>query len=142
MMHRNPTGSTDAALSRWSDWRSVRSMTRFHHVNLGVSPGGVEAVVSFAEVLGYRRVELDEAARARGACWLEADDGSQLHLSEDPDHRAADKAHVAIVPDDLDAVVARINEQGDQHVTILDQPGFRVALCCDPSGNHWELRTR
>jgi len=117
-------------------------MIRFHHVNLGIPPGGVDAEASFlTEVLGYQRAPLDDEMRALGALWFDASDGSQIHLSEDPDHRAPDRAHVAIVVgDELDAVVGRLTARGAD-VSVTASPVGRVAFCRDPAGNRWELRS-
>ena len=48
------------------------------------------------DVLGYRQMALDDNLRGLGARWYEADDGSQVHLSLDPDHRPAASADVAV----------------------------------------------
>ena len=78
--------------------------------------------------------------RNANAKWFEASDGSQVHLSEDPEHRPADRAHVAVVlGDELDEVVERLRTHG----TDAEIGGFgdvRVAICLDPAGNRWELR--
>ena len=74
-------------------------MARFHHVNLGVAPGGIDP-----RRLADRRHRLPAAqspAEFPTACWFEAPDGTQIHLSQDPDHRPAARAHVAVVIDDL-----------------------------------------
>ena len=115
-------------------------MLRFHHVNLGVPVGGAEAEGAFLlEVLGYRRVvpppELAGVAR-----WFESEDGRQIHLSEDPDHRAAARAHVAVeVGSDLAALEQKLHSAGIEYSTVgVDrQP---VVFCRDPAGNRWELR--
>jgi len=121
-------------------------MARFHHVNLGVPPGGVEDMAGFlVDVLGYRRLAPDPELLAANIKpnWFETDDGSQVHLSEDPEHRPAARAHVAIVlGDQLDAVAGRLEARG---VPIKVNDGFggiRVAICNDPAGNRWELRDR
>jgi catechol 2,3-dioxygenase-like lactoylglutathione lyase family enzyme len=115
---------------------------RFHHVNLGVASGGVSAEAGFlVEVLGYRPVEVDDRMRALGVHWFEADDGSQVHLSEDPDHRPAARAHVAIEFGPELAEVERRLEQAAVSYRPLDQPGGpHVVFCRDPAGNRWELR--
>lgn len=116
-------------------------MLRFHHVNLGVPVGGAEAEESFLlEILGYRRVTppADLAGLAR---WFESEDGKQIHLSEDPEHRPAARAHVAVeVGDELPALEARLEQAGVEH-TALDGNGLRVLFCKDPAGNRWELRS-
>jgi catechol 2,3-dioxygenase-like lactoylglutathione lyase family enzyme len=114
---------------------------RFHHVNLGVPVGGIDDQTRvLTDVLGYRVVEVDEAMRARGVHWFEADDGSQIHLSEDPDHRPAGRAHVAVdFGDGHDDLAGRLTAAS---CTFTDSagPGARVLNTKDPSGNRWELR--
>ncbi len=101
----------------------LRRMTRLHHVNLGVPPGGADDEAEFLiDVLGYRKVEASAAAQGFGARWYETDDGTQVHLSPDPDHRPAARAHTAI-------------EFGDGEFD-----GNRILFCQDPAGNRWELR--
>lgn len=113
---------------------------RFHHVNLGVPVGGAEAEEAFLlEVLGYRRVapppELAGLAR-----WFEGEDGKQIHLSEDPDHRPAARAHVAVeVGEELSAVEEKLEQAGVEHAAF-DGESFRIVFCQDPAGNRWELR--
>lgn len=113
---------------------------RFHHVNLGVPVGGAEAEEAFLQdVLGYRWVAPppELAGRAR---WFESEDGRQIHLSEDPDHRPAARAHVAVeVGADLAGLEARLEQAGVEH-TALDGNDLRVVFCQDPAGNRWELR--
>jgi catechol 2,3-dioxygenase-like lactoylglutathione lyase family enzyme len=114
---------------------------RFHHVNLGVPTGGIDAQSRFlTDLLGYRIVEVDDAMRGRGVHWFEADDGSQVHLSEDPEHRPAARAHVAIdFGDGLDELATRLSAASWQF-TDSGGLGARTLNCTDPSGNRWELR--
>jgi catechol 2,3-dioxygenase-like lactoylglutathione lyase family enzyme len=113
---------------------------RLHHVNLGVPVGGQEDEEGFLmNVLGYRLVppppELEGVVR-----WFESEDGSQIHLSEDPDHRAAARAHVAVeFGDDLPALEQRLGIAGILSDAI-DVDGVRLVFCSDPAGNRWELR--
>jgi hypothetical protein len=112
-------------------------MPRFHHANLGVPPGLDDAEGWFlVDVLGYRKMDVPPSLAGR-ALWYEADDGSQIHLSVDPEHRPAARAHTAIevdkgVEDRLNAaaIAYRSGSQGD----------LTVMFCDDPAGNHWELR--
>jgi hypothetical protein len=112
-------------------------MPRFHHANLGVPPGLDEREGAFlVGVLGYRKL-VPPAELVGRAQWYQADDGSQIHLSVDPDHRPAARAHTAIevdagVEDRLDAagITYRSGSFGD----------LVVVFCEDPAGNQWELR--
>jgi catechol 2,3-dioxygenase-like lactoylglutathione lyase family enzyme len=117
-------------------------MPQFHHVNLGVPPDEIDAEIAFlVEILGYRPVAVDETLRQLGARWYEADDGSQVHLSPDPDHKPASRAHVAIAYGaDLGSVEKRL-EHAEIGFDSGALPGFpRVLMCRDPAGNLWELR--
>jgi catechol 2,3-dioxygenase-like lactoylglutathione lyase family enzyme len=117
---------------------------RLHHVNLGVPLGGAEAEERFLlDVLGYQRVPTPPVLAdkfARLARWFESEDGKQIHLSEDPDHRPASRAHVAVeVEDGLPALVAKLEQAGLEH-TSFDNGDIHVVFCQDPAGNRWELR--
>ena len=115
-------------------------MVQIHHVNLGIQPGGVDDETAFLVDVGYHRVPSPEEFPT--ALWFEAHDGSQIHLSEDSEHRPAAKAHVAVVlGDELDDVLERLQSHGTD-ATGGGFGGVRVAVCLDPSGNRWELRDR
>jgi catechol 2,3-dioxygenase-like lactoylglutathione lyase family enzyme len=109
-------------------------------VNLGVPTGGTGAEEVFLlDVLGYRRVtsppEFGDRAR-----WFEGEDGSQIHLSEDPGHQPAARAHVAVeVGDVLDELEGRLKQAGLEY-SVFDGDDLRVVFCADPAGNRWELR--
>jgi catechol 2,3-dioxygenase-like lactoylglutathione lyase family enzyme len=112
----------------------------FHHVNLGVPVGGIDAESDFlSDVLTFKRVSLgpDDPVTAT---WFESDDGKQVHLSEDPEHHPAARAHVAVeLGADL-AVVERTLKQIDYKHKVVDSKDRRIVLCKDPAGNRWELR--
>jgi catechol 2,3-dioxygenase-like lactoylglutathione lyase family enzyme len=111
-----------------------------HHVNLGVPTGGTDAQSSFLiDVLGFRRVEPGPEMTAFGALWFDNDEGVQIHLSVDPEHRAADMAHVALDIDDLSSLETRLQMAGVEF-TANDFGGGRLVFCRDPAGNRWELR--
>jgi catechol 2,3-dioxygenase-like lactoylglutathione lyase family enzyme len=117
-------------------------MVTFHHVNLGVPVDGLEAEAGFLTgVLGYRRMQMNPELQRMGANWFEADDGSQVHLSVDPDHRPAARAHVAVTfGPHLTDVETRLTESTIEF-DASERAGFpRVVICLDPAGNRWELR--
>jgi catechol 2,3-dioxygenase-like lactoylglutathione lyase family enzyme len=115
-------------------------MPRFHHVNLGVPIDGLDAESDWlVEVLGYQRLDPGGELAAMGACWFETEDGSQVHLSRDPEHRAAARAHVAVVYDDLGPVERALAERGDEF-GVSEREELKVLFCQDPAGNRWELR--
>ena len=111
-------------------------------MNLGVPTGGLEAESSWlVDVLKFKRIDPGADLASRGATWFEGDDGGQIHLSVDPEHRAPDRAHVAFeLGPDLTAIEERLQTAG----VPFDVGGFngvRVVLCRDPAGNRWELRS-
>ena len=83
-------------------------MPRFHHVNLGVPPDVVESETDFlVSILDYRPLEIPPEMQQYDPKWFEADDGTQVHLSVDPDHRPAARAHTAIELSDQATEVER-----------------------------------
>jgi hypothetical protein len=115
-------------------------MPKLHHVNLGVLPEGIPDEESWLlDVLGYRRLELpaDLVGRAR---WFASDDGLEVHLSADAEHRPAAAAHVALVVDDVGDLARRLDGRGVEYVQS-DNNGRQVLICRDPAGNRWELRS-
>jgi hypothetical protein len=116
---------------------------QFHHVNLGLPPGGLEAQADFiVDVLGYHRIEVPDSLVGR-ANWFEADDGSQIHLSEDPNHRPAERAHVALhYGEELDALRERLQAKSWE---FTESDGAAMGrgitiFTADPAGNRFELR--
>jgi catechol 2,3-dioxygenase-like lactoylglutathione lyase family enzyme len=111
------------------------------HVNLGVPSDGLDAEAAFlVELLGYRRAEPGpEVSRFGTLWWFEGDDGAQIHLSEDPEHRPAARAHTAVrLGDALDETVARLAAAGHR-CDELAFDGARHVFTRDPAGNTWEL---
>ena len=115
-------------------------MVRLHHVNLGIYEDGLDAQKDFlVGILGMRPVDPGPDLVGR-ANWFEDDTGTQVHLSKDPDHRPAARAHVAVeLGTDLPDVERRLGAAGVSS-EVLEFDGRRIVICCDPAGNRWELR--
>ena len=101
--------------------------------------GGEDAARGFYSGL----LDLPERAKPerlapRGGCWFEAP-GVKLHLGVDADFRPAQKAHPALLVDDLPALV-KVLLGNDVRVTD-DDPMDGRARCyvSDPFGNRIEL---
>jgi len=113
---------------------------RLHHVNLGVPVGGIENEKAFLiHSLGYRPIEVPERLRGR-VHWFETEDGTQIHLSEDPNHRPADRAHVALEVNEKLAELETILQQHGYALSASENSGQRIVTLRDPAGNRWELR--
>jgi catechol 2,3-dioxygenase-like lactoylglutathione lyase family enzyme len=116
-------------------------MPTFHHANLGIPPDLADAEADFlVGILGYRRLDPPKVAADFGARWFGADDGTQVHLSLDPEHSPAAMAHTALdIGGEFDAVEKRLTERGVRF-KAAEFDGNRILLCQDPAGNRWELR--
>ena len=115
---------------------------RLDHVNLCVPEDGVPAETRWlVDVLGYRPVEPGPDASGFGTLhWFEADDGTQVHLTVDAEHRPSARAHTAIdLGDALDEVLARVAGDGQHPGSGLTFDGGRHVFATDPAGNLWEL---
>ena len=115
-------------------------MAQFHHANLGVTQDGVEDETRWlVDILGYHQISVATDWPSSGPYWFEAEDGTQIHLSRDPDHRAPALAHVALVYDDLSPIRERLESAGLAY-DFSDRGDVCVVNCHDPAGNRWELR--
>ncbi len=116
-------------------------MPSLHHVNLTVPEDRADAEGQWLiDVLGYRKaVPGPDAAKFGTLRWFQADDGHQVHLSIDPEHRPSGRAHTAIrLGDALDSVVAKLEADGETRRAITFD-GDRHVFTADPAGNLWEL---
>ncbi len=114
-------------------------MPNFHHVNLHVTPDQLEAQAAFlTEVLGYRKMAVDDRMRGLGANWFQASDGTEVHLSTTP-HAAIDYGA------DLAEVEQRLASAGVAFKAVdglkaPDGSDLRILICKDPGDNQWEPR--
>jgi len=127
-----------------------REVPTLHHVNLCVPPTlrdgagdeqpGTDVERRWLEMLGYRRVDAGPEISAMAQVhWFEGDDGTQIHLTVDPEHAPSARAHTAIRLDEaLDPIVARLETAGHRCNTIAFD-GDRHVFANDPAGNLWEL---
>jgi catechol 2,3-dioxygenase-like lactoylglutathione lyase family enzyme len=108
-----------------------------HHVALDVADTE-EAARFYEDVLGFTPIERPDFGFP--GAWFAAGD-IQLHLLEVTDHQVVGFNHFALRVDDIDAVVARMVEQGVEVGPPSDGfPGAgRQAFLKDPSGNTIEL---
>lgn len=112
-----------------------------HHVNLCVPEGSADAEATWlVDLLGYRTAEPGpDVAKLGNPRWFEADDGHQVHLSVDPEHRPSGRAHTAVrLGAQLDTVLARLEASGEAP-RVITFDGDRHAFTKDPAGNLWEL---
>jgi catechol 2,3-dioxygenase-like lactoylglutathione lyase family enzyme len=112
---------------------------KLDHVQLAMPPGEEARATAFYEgVLGIPRVPKPPRLAERGGCWFE-DAGVKVHLGADPGFRPAQKAHPALVVDDLPALVAVLEAAGHPVRHDGAHGGYARAYVDDPFGNRIEL---
>ncbi|MCW2539427.1 MAG: glyoxalase [Frankiales bacterium] len=88
------------------------AFARLHHVQLAM-PAGQEQQARdfFVGVLGLTEVDKPPVLAARGGVWFRAGD-VELHLGVEDEFRPARKGHPGILVTDLDEVVQRLVDSG------------------------------
>lgn len=116
------------------------SILGIDHVQIAIPVGEEDkAREFFVNLLGFIEIPKPPELFKLGGAWFEA--GSvQLHLGVEKDFRPARKAHPALIVDDLDALISKIQSAGFE--TDTTQPalaGYKRAHIFDPFGNRIEL---
>ena len=110
------------------------------HVQIAIPAGGEEQARAFyVDLLGFTEIPKPPELAKRGGAWFESG-STQLHLGVEPEFQPARKAHPAFLVDDLDALLANIQNAGlevDTSQPPLD--GYKRAHVFDPFGNRIEL---
>lgn len=97
------------------------------------------AVAFYTDVLGFTR-RTDRPDFGIGGAWLQAGD-QQVHLLAAPVPPALGQ-HLAVLVDDLDAVVTELRARGLDVRDPAELPASRQSVVADPSGNVIELHQR
>ena len=109
------------------------------HVQLAMPVGEEGAAREFySGLLGLPERTKPPALAARGGCWFEAP-GVKVHLGVDADFRAAQKAHPALLVDDLAALQIALAAAGMEAVPDEPADGRERCYVSDPFGNRIEL---
>ena len=92
----------------------------------------------YVGVIGMTEIAKPAALAPRGGAWF-SDGGVELHLGVEHEFRPARKAHLGVLVDDLDDLVARLDAAGQSVTWDADFPGFRRIYTNDPFGNRLEF---
>jgi len=112
------------------------------HVQLAMPPGAEETARRFyVELLGFREVPKPGDSAKRGGAWF-VQGQVNLHLGVEADFHPARKAHPALLVEDLDALLRRLDGADVQHLPGEPITGYRRAFISDPFGNRIELMQR
>lgn len=110
-----------------------------HHVQLAMPPGEESRATDFYEgLLGIPRVTKPNQLEARGGCWFESS-SVRVHLGVEEGFRPANKAHPALLVEDLDGLRQKLEAAGVPVVDDHPLPGFDRFYASDPFGNRIEL---
>lgn len=113
---------------------------RVHHVQLMIERGREpQALAFYAGALGLRRIDKPASMPNPEGLWFALEGGGELHLGVDAEPPSKSRAHVALVFDDLDAVVARVAASGAEVQPSNPLDGLRRTHVWDPCGNRLEL---
>lgn len=112
---------------------------RLHHMQLAMPRGEERAARDFfVGVLGMLEVDKPPVLAARGGAWFRAGE-VELHLGVEEGFRPARKGHPGILVTDLDDVVHRLIEAGQDVSWDAEFTGFRRVYAQDPFGNRLEF---
>jgi catechol 2,3-dioxygenase-like lactoylglutathione lyase family enzyme len=93
----------------------------------------------YVSLLGLEEIEKPDSLKSRGGFWLRIAD-QELHVSlEDGINRAATKAHIAYLVDDLEAWREKFIAAGFEPLDGVPIPGYDRFEARDPFGNRLEL---
>lgn len=109
------------------------------HAQIAMPRGEEDKARAFySRVLGLPEVPKPANLAKRGGCWFESG-AVKLHLGVEDDFRPAKKAHVALVVDDLDALLDRARAVGCEVAGPEPFQTWRQAYVFDLFGNRLEL---
>ena len=117
-------------------------ITGLDHVQIAAPRGCEDAARAFyGGLLGLREIPKPAALAARGGAWFALGDRGQLHVGVEEPFVPARKAHpaLAVAPDGLDALAARLADAGVAVRRDGAIPGVRRFYVDDPWGNRIEL---
>ena len=125
-------------LQRQNDGMPLR-IVALDHVQLAMPVGGeAEAEAFYRDVLGFAVLPKPEPLASRGGRWF-ASGNVHVHLGVEDDFRPARKAHPALVVEDFDDLIAKLDTSAATWRWNHELPGTRRLYVNDPFGNRIEL---
>ncbi len=117
----------------------MAKVTEIEHVQLAM-PAGEEAAARafYTGLLGLPERAKPPKLAARGGCWFEGP-GVKVHLGVEADFRPAQKAHPALLVDDLVAMQSALEAAGVAITPDDPATGRARFYVADPFGNRIEL---
>jgi catechol 2,3-dioxygenase-like lactoylglutathione lyase family enzyme len=120
--------------------RKTMKILSIDHVQIAMPTGEEEKARGFyIGLLGFSEIPKPPELAKRGGAWFQSEN-VQLHLGVEADFKPARKAHPALLVDDLDSLITKVQTSG--YETDTSQPpldGYKRAHVFDPFGNRIEL---
>lgn len=114
-------------------------ITGIEHVQLAMPQGGEQRARDFyAKILGIPEVPKPAQLAKRGGVWFE-NQSLKIHLGVERDFRPAQKAHPALLVEDLRGLVAVMRENGLDVNDDEPLEGYYRVYASDPFGNRIEF---
>lgn len=118
----------------------IMKILSIDHVQLAMPANGEEKARQFyIQQLGFSEIQKPPELAKRGGVWFHSEN-VQLHLGVEEPFKPARKAHPALVVEDLDGLLRKLQIAGCE--TDTSQPpltGYKRAHVFDPFGNRIEL---
>ncbi len=92
----------------------------------------------FVELIGMTETPKPSELAKRGGCWFRSGK-VDVHLGVEQDFRPALKAHLALVCENYDALIAKLKLANVPVKEDFEIPGTRRSHIADPFGNRIEL---
>jgi catechol 2,3-dioxygenase-like lactoylglutathione lyase family enzyme len=114
-------------------------VTGLQHTSLETREADVEAEVAFWALLGFTRVDPPGELGDRAA-WVQAADGTQIHLLYASDPVVPPQGHVAVVaPEPFDATIAALQSAGHAPEPRAEHWGVPRSYVRSPAGHLVEV---
>jgi catechol 2,3-dioxygenase-like lactoylglutathione lyase family enzyme len=114
-------------------------VTGLQHTSLETREADVEAEVAFWALLGFTRVDPPGELGDRAA-WVQAADGTQIHLLYASDPVVPPQGHVAVVaPEPFDATIAALQAAGHAPEPRAEHWGVPRSYVRSPAGHLVEV---
>ncbi len=115
------------------------AITGIDHVQLAMPHGGEDkARRFFADVLGMEEIAKPAHLAVSGGCWFSSG-SAHIHLGVEQDFMPSQRAHPALLVEDLPSFVQRLEQSGVPFAPGKPLDGYRRGDILDPFGNRIEI---
>lgn len=112
------------------------------HVQLAMPHGGEDEARRFwIDVMGMEELPKPAHLAINGGCWF-SNGAVHVHCGVETEFAPAQRAHPALLVDDLPSLVTRLEESGIPFAPGKPLDGYRRGDIADPFGNRIELMQR